>query len=107
MRNTPFWCKHISGLDTVSKHSLSTKSNTNHYLLLTVKDTGEGVLQEHLPHIFERFYRADHARSRQRGGSGLGLAIVQAIIRAHGGEIDVESDGIPGKGSKFTIRLPL
>lgn len=91
----------------VSKRSFATKPDTVRYLLLTVEDTGEGIRQEHLPHIFERFYRADYARSRQRGGSGLGLAIVQAIIRAHGGEIDVESDGIPGNGSKFTVRLPL
>ena len=97
----------ISIQSSVSINQFATKLNTDHYLLLTVKDTGEGVPQEHQPHIFERFYRADHARSRQRGGSGLGLAIVQAIIRAHGGEIDVESDGILGKGSKFTIRLPL
>jgi signal transduction histidine kinase len=92
---------------TPAEGMISLQSSlTDHRLLLTVKDTGEGIPPEHLPHIFERFYRADHARNRQRGGSGLGLAIVQAIVKAHGGEINVESDGVPGNGSKFTIRLP-
>ncbi len=73
---------------------------------LRVQDTGEGIAPEYLPHVFDRFYRADRARSRDTGGSGLGLAIVRAIIEAHGGEITVTSEGI-GKGSTFTIQLPL
>ncbi len=68
---------------------------------LTVADNGEGIAPEHLPHIFERFYRADRPRSRSRGGIGLGLAIVEATVEAHGGSIDVESR--PGVGSVFTV----
>ena len=73
---------------------------------IIVSDTGEGIAPEHLPHIFERFYRADPARTRREGGSsGLGLAIVDWVVHAHGGAINVESQ--PGKGSTFTISLPL
>lgn len=73
--------------------------------LLSVCDTGIGISPEDLPHIFERFYRADPARSRDRGGSGLGLAIVKSIVEEHGGSIAVEST--PGKGSIFKMRMPL
>ncbi len=72
--------------------------------LLRVVDAGDGIAPEHLPHLFDRFYRADSARGRASGGTGLGLAITQAIVRAHGGEIAVES--APGRGSAFTITLP-
>jgi two-component system OmpR family sensor kinase len=75
------------------------------YATVKVSDTGIGILPEDLPHIFERFYRADPARSRDRGGSGLGLAIVQNIVQDHQGSIGVEST--PGKGSTFTLKLPL
>lgn len=71
---------------------------------IAVRDEGEGIAAEHLPHIFERFYRADGARGRSSGGTGLGLAIAQAIARAHGGEITVTSD--PGHGSTFLVTLP-
>ncbi|HLZ10689.1 MAG TPA: ATP-binding protein, partial [Chloroflexota bacterium] len=72
---------------------------------LAIADTGEGIDAEHLPHLFERFYRADASRTRRSGGTGLGLAIVQHIVRAHGGEITATSAG-PGRGATFLIRLP-
>jgi two-component system phosphate regulon sensor histidine kinase PhoR len=71
---------------------------------VTVSDTGEGIAPEHLPRIFERFYRVDRARSRAMGGTGLGLAIVKHLARAHGGEATVRS--APGKGSVFAVELP-
>ncbi len=71
---------------------------------LRVTDTGVGIASEHLPHLFERFYRADAARAREDGGTGLGLSICEWIARAHGGEIAVESR--PGQGTTFVVRLP-
>jgi two-component system OmpR family sensor kinase/two-component system sensor histidine kinase BaeS len=73
---------------------------------LEVSDTGEGIHPEQLPYVFDRFYRADPARSRDSGGSGLGLAIVRAIVEAHGGRVSVASDGVPGHGSTLTVYLP-
>jgi len=70
-----------------------------------VRDTGIGIAQEDIPHVFERFYRADRARSRDTGGAGLGLAIGRWIAQAHGAEIHVSSE--PAKGSTFAVRLPL
>ncbi len=72
--------------------------------VIEVDDTGEGIETRHLPHLFERFYRIDPARSRDRGGSGLGLAICQSIVMAHGGRITVES--VRGEGSRFRVTLP-
>ncbi|MDQ3809196.1 MAG: sensor histidine kinase [Chloroflexota bacterium] len=74
--------------------------------LLTVTDSGIGIAPTDLPHVFERFYRADKARSRAHGGSGLGLSIAQYIARAHGGSIEATSAG-PNSGSTFVVRLPL
>lgn len=71
---------------------------------LQVEDTGCGIAPEHLPHLFERFYRADPARARESGGTGLGLAIVKEIAEAHGGRVTVEST--PGQGTRFTVTLP-
>lgn len=71
----------------------------------TVADTGQGIASEHLPYLFDRFYRVDTARDRDNGGSGIGLAIAKAIAKAHGGSISVTSTGA-GHGSTFTVRLP-
>lgn len=71
---------------------------------LAVSDTGAGIADEHLPYLFDRFYRADTARGRAGGGTGLGLAIARAIARGHGGEIAVSS--VLGAGSVFTVTLP-
>ena len=73
--------------------------------MLVVADTGPGIAPEHLPHIFERFYRTDAARSSEDGGAGLGLALADWIARAHRGRIHVTSE--VGKGSVFTVWLPL
>jgi two-component system OmpR family sensor kinase/two-component system sensor histidine kinase BaeS len=75
------------------------------YVQLRVKDTGKGIPAEHLPRVFDRFYRVESDRSRETGGAGLGLAIVRAIVEAHDGYITVESDGVPGHGTTFTVRL--
>ncbi|MBI2698861.1 MULTISPECIES: sensor histidine kinase [Mycobacterium] len=75
-------------------------------LALSVVDSGEGIPAEHLPHVFERFYRADLARDRGYGGGGIGLAIVKALVEAHNGRVAAASDGI-GKGAAFTVTLPL
>ena len=72
---------------------------------VTVCDTGAGIPPEHLPHIFDRFYRVDKARSRDDGGTGLGLAIASSIAKLHGGDIQVESQ--VGKGTAFYVTLPL
>jgi heavy metal sensor kinase len=71
---------------------------------LSVEDTGPGIDPQHLPHLFERFYRVDQARDRQSGGTGLGLAIVKEIVEAHGGHIQAHSQ--VGKGTTLTIILP-
>lgn len=71
---------------------------------LTVSDTGTGIPLEDQPHVFERFYRADKARSQEVGGSGLGLAICQSIVEAHGGTITFTSE--PSQGTRFVVRLP-
>jgi two-component system, OmpR family, phosphate regulon sensor histidine kinase PhoR len=71
---------------------------------IVVTDDGPGIPKESQDRIFERFYRADKARSREQGGTGLGLAIVKHVIQAHGGEVRIESE--PGAGSKFIVNLP-
>ncbi len=72
--------------------------------VINISDQGIGIAQQHLPRLFERFYRVDKARSRKHGGTGLGLAIVKHISQAHGGTVTVESQ--PGRGSIFSIRIP-
>jgi two-component system sensor histidine kinase BaeS len=75
-------------------------------LMITVTDDGEGIPAEHLPHVFDRFYRADAARTREHGGAGIGLAIAKALVEAHQGHIAVASRG-PATGATFTITLPV
>ncbi|MEP6894893.1 MAG: ATP-binding protein, partial [Chloroflexota bacterium] len=72
---------------------------------IQVKDSGAGISSEDLPFIFDRFWRGDKSRS-DRAHSGLGLAITKQLIQAHGGEISVQSDGVPGRGTTFIIELP-
>jgi two-component system phosphate regulon sensor histidine kinase PhoR len=73
--------------------------------VLEVEDTGIGIPPQHVPRIFERFYRVDKARSREVGGTGLGLAIVKHLVQSLGGEVSVNSR--VGKGTQFRIRLTL
>ncbi len=75
-------------------------------LHISIADTGIGIPPEHLPHLFTRFYRVDKSRSRAGGGSGIGLTIARHLVEAHGGKIQVHSDGT-GKGSTFSFSLPL
>ena len=80
------------------------RSNGQTSAEVEIRDTGIGIEEKDLPHIFERFYRADEARSRETGGSGLGLAIARTFVDMHGGTIEAQSS--PGSGSVFLIRLP-
>lgn len=82
-----------------------TASRENGRCTVSVLDTGPGVDAEHLPRLFERFYRVDPARSRAGGGTGIGLAIAKSVVEAHGGRIWAESS--PGQGSAFRFDLPL
>jgi two-component system sensor histidine kinase BaeS len=78
-----------------------TAERAGNEVVLTVRDNGSGIPTEHLPHIFDRFYKADASR-KAAGGSGLGLSIVKAIIERHGGTVAARNDG----GAVFEIRLP-
>lgn len=80
-------------------------SRSNSKITISVRDWGCGIDKVHLPRLFERFYRADKARSRKLGGTGLGLAIVKHIAQAHGGEVTVTST--PGAGSTFSLQIPI
>jgi two-component system phosphate regulon sensor histidine kinase PhoR len=96
--------KYSAPGDTVRLEADLEPGKDSSELVIRVADDGAGIAAEHLPRLFERFYRADKARSRTLGGTGLGLAIVKHIVQAHGGTVSVEST--PGVGSVFTIRLP-
>jgi heavy metal sensor kinase len=97
-------------LDNAVKHTPPdgkveiTLRTRNGQALLTVRDDGEGIPPEHLPYIFDRFYRVDKMRSRQTGGTGLGLSICRWIAEAHGGALTVQSE--LGRGTTFTLTLP-
>lgn len=98
-------------LDNALRHTPSGGSVTvsaaaeGEWLRLAVADTGSGIDLIHLPHVLERFYRADAARDREHGGSGIGLAIVKALVDAHGGEVTVTSPGV-GQGATVAVTLP-
>jgi signal transduction histidine kinase len=79
-------------------------SEARNGVVLSVRDTGSGIAPEHLPRIFERFYRADSGRSREAGGTGLGLAIVKHLVEAHGGSVTAES--VVGSGTTVKIFFP-
>jgi signal transduction histidine kinase len=83
----------------------STTRNQQSAILVRVHDTGPGIPEEHLPNVFERFYRVDRARARATGGAGLGLAIVRQIVEAHGGR--VWATNRPGAGAAFSFTLPI
>lgn len=82
-----------------------TVQQTEAGLQIKVADSGAGIKPEELPHVFDRFYRSDSARSREQNSAGLGLAIARAIVEAHGGRISAASPG-PGQGSTFSLTLP-
>ena len=84
--------------------SFQVRSGDSHAEAI-IRDTGIGIAAEDLPHIYDRFWRADKVRSRNLGGAGLGLSIALWIVEQQGGEIEARSD--LGKGSQFTVRLPL
>jgi len=83
------------------------KNHQENMAQISVSDTGVGIESDHLPHVFERFYRADKSRQRESGGTGLGLAIGKAIIESHGGRMTVKSQTAQPSGTTFTIQLPL
>jgi signal transduction histidine kinase len=80
-------------------------SNDDKFVWLTIRDTGSGIAPEHLPYVFERFYRADKSRNRATGGTGIGLAIVKQLVQAHGGIVEAKSE--VGVGSCFRFSIPI
>jgi len=92
--------KYTPAGGTVKVESISE----DHHIIINVRDNGIGIPVADLPHVFDRFYRVDKARSREQGGTGLGLSIAQSIVQAHGGSIDLVSE--PGRGTTCTVKLP-
>jgi two-component system phosphate regulon sensor histidine kinase PhoR len=112
LKGDPNWFKQITVnlIDNAIKYTpengdikVDVRKDDKH-LILEIVDTGIGISEEHIDRIFERFYRADKARSRNAGGTGLGLSIVKHIVIAFNGKIDVQSE--LGKGTKFIVSLP-
>ena len=96
--------KYTSDGDSINLVIEKTEdTDSRHVLKVNVTDNGEGISVEHLPHLFERFYKAN--RSRHDSGTGLGLAIAKHIVESHGGEVGVESK--PGAGSNFWFTVPV
>jgi signal transduction histidine kinase len=96
--------RHTSPGGAITVEVVATGAGDGH-VGIVVRDNGAGIEAQHLPHVFDRFYRADRSRSRHSGGAGLGLAIVRAIVEAHGGTVSAQSEGAD-RGSVFTVRLP-
>lgn len=98
-------------LDNALRHtgpagsSIVTATASDDEASITVTDTGDGPAGEHLPRLFDGFYRADAARDRTHGGAGIGLSIAKALVEAHDGRIEAHSNG-PGTGSRFALTLP-
>ncbi len=90
---------------TLSAAQRSIEHAQGQWLVITVHDTGPGIASADLPHLFERFYRADLARQRHQGGRGLGLSIVKQLVELHQGRVWVKSQ--PGLGSQFFVALPV
>ena len=86
------------------KVSISIQNDSDQAIVVRVADNGIGIPAEHLPKVFDRFYRVDPARSRHPEGTGLGLAIVKSIMELHGGSVTVDSE--VGTGTTFTLRFP-
>ncbi len=82
-----------------------TEKSGENGIFVTIEDSGEGIPEEDLPRIFDRFYRVGHARDRTSGGTGLGLAIAREFIQAHGGHLTVTSR--IGVGTRFTVWVPV
>ncbi|MGI8483040.1 MAG: ATP-binding protein, partial [Thermomicrobiales bacterium] len=101
LRHTP-----VDGTISLTIDSIAATADDPRCARIIVQDSGEGISAEHLPHLFERFYRVEGARTRSHGGTGLGLAIALSIVRGHHGWIDVES-GSEGDGTTFIIYIPV
>lgn len=97
--------RHVAGGGQVVLSGAVVSESGAELVELAVNDDGEGIAPEHLPYVFDRFYRVDSARDRARGGSGIGLAIAKALVEAHDGRITAQSHG-PGTGARFTVTLP-